>query len=85
MAEKYVSNKQLATLLGMDPSAAMKYVKKGGIRIYRMVTPDSNHQLTNCVTLLDAQRLKEERDFGKNHSIPEAQLVQLKRRAYERA
>jgi hypothetical protein len=79
MAEIYVSNKQLATLLGMDPSATLKYVKKKGVTTYRMVIPDSNHQLTNCLLLSDALRLKQERDFGKNHSILEAQLIQLKR------
>jgi len=59
MPEKeYVSVKQLAQELGLDPSNTRKYVLSQGFAFLKQRTPDSRNQLANVLTKEDAEAIK---------------------------
>ena len=56
--QEYVSVKQLARELGLDPSNTRKYVLAQGFSFLKQRTPDSHGQLANVLTKEDAEAIK---------------------------
>jgi len=73
-SDEFVSLKQLAEALGMDRSAALKYVKKQGFQGVLLRTPDSGGMRARSYTKEEAERIialrREQGFFGASLAKP---------------